>query len=43
MLLDGKITAGQQVTVDVQDDRLAFSVGERQTRTMQSKEGSDRT
>jgi ATP-dependent Clp protease ATP-binding subunit ClpC len=42
MLLDGKITAGQQVTVDVQDGRLAFSVGERQTRSMQSQEGTDR-
>jgi ATP-dependent Clp protease ATP-binding subunit ClpC len=37
MLLDGKITAGQQVTVDVQDGQLAFSSGERETRTVQSQ------
>jgi ATP-dependent Clp protease ATP-binding subunit ClpC len=42
MLLDGKITAGQQVTVDVQDGRLAFTAGERQTRSVQSQEEADR-
>ena len=42
MLLDGKITAGQQVTVDVQDGRLAFTADERQTRSVQSQEGADR-
>ena len=42
MLLDGKITAGQQVTVDVQASRLAFTAGERQTRSVQSQEGADR-
>jgi ATP-dependent Clp protease ATP-binding subunit ClpC len=43
MLLDGKITAGEQVTVDVQDGRLAFATGTRETRTVQSQEGADRT
>jgi ATP-dependent Clp protease ATP-binding subunit ClpC len=33
MLLDGKVTAGQQVTIDVQDGRLAFSADERQTQS----------
>jgi ATP-dependent Clp protease ATP-binding subunit ClpC len=42
MLLDGKITAGERVTVDVQDGRLAFATGARQTRTVQSPEGADR-
>ena len=42
MLLDGKITAGEQVTVDVQDGRLAFASGKRETRTVQSQEGADR-
>jgi ATP-dependent Clp protease ATP-binding subunit ClpC len=43
MLLDGKITAGEQVTVDVQDGRLAFATGTRETRTVQPQEGADRT
>jgi ATP-dependent Clp protease ATP-binding subunit ClpC len=43
MLLDGKITAGQQVTVDVQDGQLAFSSGERETQSVQSQEGADLT
>jgi ATP-dependent Clp protease ATP-binding subunit ClpC len=42
MLLDGKITAGGQVTVDVQDGRLAFAAGARETRTVQPQEGADR-
>jgi ATP-dependent Clp protease ATP-binding subunit ClpC len=42
MLLDGKITAGEQVTVDVQDGRLAFATGTRETRTVQPQEGADR-
>ena len=42
MLLDGKITAGEQVTVDVQDGRLAFASGKRETRTVESQEGADR-
>jgi len=42
MLLDGKITAGEQVTVDVQDGRLAFATGARETRTVQPQEGADR-
>ncbi len=41
-LLDGKITAGQQVTVYVQDGRLAFTDGERQTQNVPSQEGADR-
>ncbi|MGC1282227.1 MAG: ATP-dependent Clp protease ATP-binding subunit [Streptosporangiaceae bacterium] len=42
MLLDGKITAGEQVTVDVQDGRLAFATAGRETRTVQPQEGADR-
>jgi ATP-dependent Clp protease ATP-binding subunit ClpC len=42
MLLDGKITAGEQVTIDVQDGRLAFATGARETRTVQPQEGADR-
>ncbi len=42
MLLDGKITAGEQVTVDVQDGRLAFATAARETRTVQPQEGADR-
>jgi len=45
MLLDGKIRPGERVTVDVQDGRLAFATGARETQTVPSQEqqeGTDR-